>query len=96
MPFCVRSDGFSGRSRLPLLSTPRLACSLYLVMLGCDGNVSSIRAIFVAVGAISSQTFSNTLLVSSCWSHGVQLEKSDRIIRERNSRMFASDISIIL
>jgi hypothetical protein len=65
-------------------------------MLGCDGNIGSIRAIFVAVGAINSQTFSNTLLVLSCWSHGVQLEKSNRIIRERDSRGFASDILIIL
>jgi hypothetical protein len=96
MLFCVRFNGFSGRSRLLLLSRPKLACPGYLVMLGCNENISLIQAIFVAVGAICSHVFGDTLLVSSCWSHGVQLEKSNGMIRERDLRMFASNILIIL
>jgi hypothetical protein len=51
---------------LLLLSRPKLACPGYLVMLGCNGNISLIQAIFVTVGAISFHVFGNTLLVSSC------------------------------
>jgi hypothetical protein len=96
MPFGVRSDGFAGRTRLPFLLRLSDARPSYFLRLGCDGNVGSIQGTFVLFGAISSQVLSDTLLVSSCWSHGVQLEKSNRMIRERDLRVVASNISIIL
>jgi hypothetical protein len=72
---------------MPLSSRPRVARPSYLLSLGCFGNVSSIR---VTLGTISFQVLSNTLLVSSCWIQVILLEKSDGIMRERDSRMLVS------